>query len=64
MHVEHATFEEWWKPFTLGVGPAGEYFQQLEPEQQQALEQRLRDQLGEPIALETRAWAARGTVSY
>ena len=64
VHVEHATFEEWWKPFTLGVGPAGEYFQQLEPEQKQALEQRLRDQLGEPIALETRAWAARGTVSY
>jgi SAM-dependent methyltransferase len=23
--VEHATFEEWWEPFTLGVGPAGVY---------------------------------------
>jgi SAM-dependent methyltransferase len=21
--LEHATFEEWWEPFTLGVGPAG-----------------------------------------
>jgi ubiquinone/menaquinone biosynthesis C-methylase UbiE len=21
--VEHATFESWWEPFTLGVGPAG-----------------------------------------
>ena len=23
VEVEHATFEEWWEPFTLGVGPAG-----------------------------------------
>ena len=21
--VEHTTFDEWWEPFTLGVGPAG-----------------------------------------
>jgi SAM-dependent methyltransferase len=61
--VEHPTFEEWWRPFTLGVGPAGAYFLQLEPARQQELEQRLRDQLGEPISLETRAWAARG-LSY
>jgi SAM-dependent methyltransferase len=60
VHVEHPTFEEWWLPFTLGVGPAGAYFQQLEPAKQQELEERLREQLGEPVALETRAWAARG----
>lgn len=59
--VEHPTFDEWWRPFTLGVGPAGAYFQQLEPARQQELEQRLREQLGEPISLETRAWAARGS---
>ena len=64
VHVEHATFDGWWEPFKLGVGPAGEYFQRLEPAQQQALEQRLRKQLGEPIALETRAWAARGHQTY
>ncbi len=23
--VEHPSFEEWWEPFTLGVGPAGSY---------------------------------------
>jgi SAM-dependent methyltransferase len=60
--VEHPAFDEWWLPFTLGVGPAGEYYQRLEPEQQSALEQRLREQLPEPVRLETRAWAARGTV--
>ncbi len=25
VHVEHPTFEDWWEPFTLGVGPAGAY---------------------------------------
>ena len=23
--VEHPTFEDWWQPHTLGVGPAGRY---------------------------------------
>ena len=31
--VEHPTFEEWWEPFTLGVGPAGVYVAGLDPEQ-------------------------------
>ena len=60
VHVEHARFDEWWEPFTLGVGPAGEYYNGLGAEQQQAVEQRLREQLGEPVTLESRAWAARG----
>jgi len=60
VHVEHPAFDEWWRPFTLGVGPAGAYFQQLDPARQQELERRLREQLGEPVVLETRAWAARG----
>jgi SAM-dependent methyltransferase len=58
--VEHATFDAWWEPFTLGVGPAGEYYKNLDPDRQQTLEQRLRDELGAPIALQTQAWAARG----
>jgi SAM-dependent methyltransferase len=63
LHVrgEHPTFEDWWLPFKLGVGPAGSAFQQLEPEQQQEIEQRLRERLPAPIMLETYAWAARGS---
>jgi SAM-dependent methyltransferase len=57
---EHATFEDWWEPFTLGVGPAGAYYQQLEPDQQGEIERRCRELLPAPITLETRAWAARG----
>jgi len=60
LNVQHPTFDEWWQPFTLGVGPAGEYYGQQEPAQQQALEQCLREELPEPLTLETRAWAARG----
>jgi hypothetical protein len=30
--VEHATFEDWWEPFTLGVAPSGAYVAGLEPD--------------------------------
>src|SRR5262245_42240208 len=60
VHVEHATFDAWWEPFKLGVGPAGEYYNHLGPDPRQELEQLLREQLPEPITLESQAWAARG----
>jgi SAM-dependent methyltransferase len=61
IHVDHATFEEWWDPFTLGVGPAGAYLKKLDPEQQVELRERSRKQLPEaPFTLSARAWAARG----
>jgi SAM-dependent methyltransferase len=62
VRVEHATFEEWWEPFTLGVGPAGAHFARLDPEAQRQLRELLRGRLGTPITLEARAWAARGLV--
>ena len=59
--VGHPTFEEWWEPFTLGVGPAGAYAVGLDPEQQAELRERCRQQLPEaPFTLSARAWAARG----
>src|SRR5438105_5086551 len=61
IHVDHETFEEWWEPFTLAVGPAGSYFAQLKPEQQRQIEERCRAEMGEPITITARAWAARGT---
>jgi SAM-dependent methyltransferase len=61
IRIEHATFEEWWEPFTLGVGPAGAYLVGLETEQQDQLRERIREQLPEaPFTLPARAWAARG----
>lgn len=37
VRVRHASFEQWWEPFTLGVGPAGEYLMTLSPEHRDAL---------------------------
>ena len=59
--VEHASFEEWWEPFRLGVGPAGAYAAGLDPERQTELRERCREKLpAAPFLLTARAWAARG----
>ncbi len=59
--VEHPTFEEWWEPFTLGVGPAGAYVAGLDPERREHLRKRCRERLpAPPFVLSSRAWAARG----
>jgi SAM-dependent methyltransferase len=61
VRVEHPTFEEWWEPYTLGVGPAGAYVASLTPDQREDLRERCRDRLpAPPFVLQARAWAARG----
>jgi ubiquinone/menaquinone biosynthesis C-methylase UbiE len=62
VQVEHASFDEWWEPFTLGVGPAGSYLAELNPAQQIELRERCRQRLDTPFSFATRAWAARGLV--
>jgi SAM-dependent methyltransferase len=57
---EHASFEEWWEPFTLGVGPAGEYVAALGEDERAALRERCRELL--PHAPRAVAWAARAVV--
>jgi SAM-dependent methyltransferase len=59
--VAHATFEDWWEPYTLGVGPAGAYVDRLDPERREALRERCRELLPEPpFVLEAKAWTTRG----
>ena len=59
--VEHPSFEDWWEPFTLGVGPAGSYTAGLDPERQAELRERCRETLpAPPFTIAARAWAARG----
>ena len=59
--VEYKTFEEWWQPYTLGVGPAGAHVQTLDDEQLAELRERCRRLLPEPpFALTAYAWAVRG----
>ena len=59
--VEHPTFEEWWEPFTLGVGPAGAYVAGLDHEHQVELREQCRAGFpAPPFVLTARAWTAIG----
>jgi len=59
--LEHATFDEWWEPFTRGVGPAGSYLAGLDAERQAELRERCRARLPTaPFTITARAWAVRG----
>jgi SAM-dependent methyltransferase len=61
--VGHPTFDEWWTPYTLGVGPAGAYVSSLESERVAELRERCRQILGPaPFTISAIAWAARGMV--
>jgi SAM-dependent methyltransferase len=61
VHLEHPSFEDWWEPFTLGVGPAGSYAAGLDAERQARLRELCRETLPTaPFVLTARAWVARG----
>jgi SAM-dependent methyltransferase len=62
--VEHPTFEDWWEPFTGGVGPAGAYVASLDAQAREALRDRCAAVLGQPpVVIAARAWVARGVVA-
>ena len=56
-------FEDYWRPFTLGAGPAPGYCTSLPEDARQRLKEKLRDSLPPSedgsIALMARAWAIR-----
>lgn len=57
--VAHPSFEEWWDPFTLGVGPAGAYVASLDDAGQRALrDQCLRRLPSGPFQTDATAWTA------
>ncbi|MCV0402829.1 MAG: methyltransferase domain-containing protein [Chloroflexi bacterium] len=59
----HDTFDEWWEPYTAGVGPAGSYCAGLGPERLVELREQSRKRFpSEPFTLTAVAWAARGVV--
>lgn len=60
VEVEHPTFDEWWEPYMLGVGPAGSYVARLDEESRSRLRSLCREMLpSEPFTLSAGAWAAR-----
>ncbi len=59
--VEHASFDEWWEPFTFGVGPAGAHLSGLDPARRGQLRDLCREAMkGERLTVTASAWAARG----
>ena len=58
VRVRHASFDDWWQPFTLGVGPAGVYVASLTPDRRAALREQCRRMLpGGPVEIAATAWA-------
>ena len=63
VRVMHPTFEDWWEPYTFGVGPAGDYVKGLDEAGRAELREAARRRLGDgPITVSATAWAARGIV--
>jgi SAM-dependent methyltransferase len=55
--VPFATFNDWWEPFTLGVGPAGAYVAQLDEAQRDGLRDRCARLLPpSPFEIAASAW--------
>jgi SAM-dependent methyltransferase len=64
VEVRYDDFDDFWEPFTLGVGPAGVYCVSLEPEQREALREGCFRRLGSPpgpFVLTARAFAVCGS---
>lgn len=59
--VEHHSFEDWWDPFELGVGPAGSYLSTLATTARRRLMEHCSELLPTtPFSVTAAAWAARG----
>ncbi|HEX6445827.1 MAG TPA: class I SAM-dependent methyltransferase [Streptosporangiales bacterium] len=62
-HADYRDFDDFWEPFTLGVGPAGQYLSSLPAESRERVRDACREALPDgPFTLDARAWCARGTV--
>jgi SAM-dependent methyltransferase len=59
--VTYGSFDEWWEPNTLGVGPAGDYVRSLTPDRRELLRARCQERTGAaPFELRGTAWAVSG----
>lgn len=62
--ADYAGFDDFWEPFTFGIGPAGQYLHSLDEAGQTSVREQCRALVPEgPFTLEARAWFARGTVA-
>jgi SAM-dependent methyltransferase len=58
--VGFPTFADWWEPYTLGVGPAGDYVSQLDDGQRDSVRIRCKELLPQaPFEIAASAWCVR-----
>jgi hypothetical protein len=58
VRVRYGSFEQWWEPFTLGVGPAGTYVASLTPDRRAELREQCRRLLpAGPFEISATVWA-------
>jgi SAM-dependent methyltransferase len=63
VRVRYESFEEWWAPYLLGVGPAGDHVQALDETAREHLREGCRAALPEPpFDVHATAWCATGVV--
>jgi SAM-dependent methyltransferase len=61
VHVRFASFQDWWDPFTLGVGPAGTYVARLDATRRAELASECAGLLPQaPFEITASAWTALG----
>jgi ubiquinone/menaquinone biosynthesis C-methylase UbiE len=61
--VRYSGFEDFWEPFTFGVGPAGQALAGLQDDQKAAVREAIRAQLpAGSFSLDARSWYATATV--
>jgi SAM-dependent methyltransferase len=59
----YTSFEDWWEPYTLGVGPAGDYVRSIDDATRDRLVAACRTRVPDgEFTLDATAWAARGRV--
>lgn len=57
-------FDDWWEPYTLGVGPAGGHVARLDAENRDRVREACRSLLPTaPFAIDAYAWAARASTT-
>lgn len=61
--LRFSSFEQWWEPFTLGVGPSGSFLAGLDADRRAAVRGTCARLLpAGPFTMSVRSWAARGRV--
>jgi SAM-dependent methyltransferase len=61
VRVRFASFSDWWEPYTLGVGPAGDHVARLDPQRRDDLKAACALALPPaPFEIEAAAWTAVG----